>query len=107
MSVYEILFPPDETQYKGMVHLAVLNKDKEMKSLGSCIFEDLPKRIEKMEFLKSRNCKDVTIIDTIKIFYIQCTSKVHSYLYKFLLSSNTLKPSIRTSRYRFYCYISI
>lgn len=55
MAVYEILFPPDETQYKGMVHLAVLNKNKEMKSLGSCVFEDLPKRIEKMEFLKSRN----------------------------------------------------
>ena len=54
MAVYEILFPPDE-QYKGMVHLAVLNKKKEMKSLGSCYYADLPKRIENLTIMKSRN----------------------------------------------------
>lgn len=54
MAVYEILFPPDE-QYKGMVHLAVLNKKKEMKSLGSCYYADLPKRIESLNIMKSRN----------------------------------------------------
>ncbi len=54
MTVYEILFPADE-KYKGMVHLAVLNKQKEMKNLGGCFFADLPKRIEEFTILKSRN----------------------------------------------------
>ncbi len=54
MTVYDILFPADE-KYKGMVHLAVLNKQKEMKSLGGCFFADLPKRIDELTILKTRN----------------------------------------------------
>lgn len=54
MTIYEILFPPDE-KYKGMIHLAVLNSKKEMKSLGGCYFADLPKRIAELTILKSRN----------------------------------------------------
>ena len=54
MGVYEILFPPNE-KYKAFVHLAVLNKKKEMVSLGGCFFEDLPKRIEELNVMKSRD----------------------------------------------------
>ena len=54
MTVYEILFPVDE-KYKGMVHLAVMNKQKEMKSLGGCFFADLPRRIDELRILKTRN----------------------------------------------------
>lgn len=54
LTVYEILFPPDE-KYQGMIHLAVLNKNKEMKSLGSCLPKDLPERIETLKIMKSMN----------------------------------------------------
>ena len=54
LTVYEILFPPDE-KYQGMIHLAVLNKNKEMKSLGSCFPKDLPERIENLKIMKSMN----------------------------------------------------
>ena len=52
MGMYEILFPPNE-KYKAFVHLAVLNKKKEMVSLGGCFFEDLPKRIEELNIMKN------------------------------------------------------
>lgn len=54
LNVYEILFPANE-EYQGMVHLAVLNKNKEMKSLGSYLPKDLPDRIETLKIMKSMN----------------------------------------------------
>lgn len=54
LNVYEILFPANE-KYQGMIHLAVLNKKKEMKSLGSYYPKDLPERIENLKIMKSMN----------------------------------------------------
>ena len=54
MTVYDLLFPADE-RYKGMAHLAVLNKQKEMKSLGGCYYADLQQRIDNLTIMKSRN----------------------------------------------------
>lgn len=54
MNVYNILFPLTEHN-SGMAHLAVLNQKKEMKSLGGCFFADLPKRIEQLDIMKSRD----------------------------------------------------
>ena len=54
MEVYDILFPKDE-KYKGSVHLAVMTKNKELKSLGSCFFDNLQERIEQLDISKERN----------------------------------------------------
>lgn len=54
MSVYNILFPPDE-KYKSMVNISTLTKQKEMKSLGCCSFEDIENRVGKLKILKSND----------------------------------------------------
>ena len=54
MSVYNILFPPDE-QYKSMVNISTLTKQKEMKSLGCYSFEDIENRVSKLKILKSND----------------------------------------------------
>ena len=54
LNVYEILFPANE-KYQGKIHLAVLNKNKEMKSLGSYSPKDLPERIKTLKIMKSMN----------------------------------------------------
>lgn len=48
LTVYELLFPPD-CKYKGDVHLAVLTRNKEFKVLGSCTFDKLGQKIEKLD----------------------------------------------------------
>lgn len=54
LTVYELLFPPD-CKYKGDVHLAVLTRNKEFKVLGSCTFDKLGQKIEKLDILQSCN----------------------------------------------------
>lgn len=54
MSVYNILFPPDE-KYKSMVNVSTLTKHKEMKSLGCYSFEELENRIGELKILKSND----------------------------------------------------
>ena len=54
MSVYNILFPPDE-KYKSMVNVSTLTKHKEMKSLGCYSFEELESRIGELKILKSND----------------------------------------------------
>lgn len=52
LTVYELLFPPD-SKYNGDVHLAVLTRNKEFKVLGSCTFDKLEQKIEKLDILQS------------------------------------------------------
>lgn len=54
MEEYNILFS-NESKYKGMIHLAVLNQNKELKSLGYCEFDKLQEKLENLTILKSRN----------------------------------------------------
>lgn len=54
MSVFNVLFPPNE-QYKSMVNISTLTKQKEMKSLGCCYFEDIEERINNLKILKSND----------------------------------------------------
>ena len=54
MSVYDVLFPPDE-KYKSMVNISTRTKDKEMKSLGCCYFADIEERISNLKILKSND----------------------------------------------------
>ncbi len=54
MSLYSILFPPNE-KYKSMVNISTLTKHKEMKSLGCYSFEELESRISELKILKSND----------------------------------------------------
>ncbi len=54
MSVYDVLFPPNE-KFKSMVNISTRTKDKEMKSLGCCYFEDIEGRISNLKILKSND----------------------------------------------------
>ncbi len=54
MSVYDVLFPPNE-KFKSMVNISTRTKDKEMKSLGCCYFENIEERISNLKILKSND----------------------------------------------------
>lgn len=54
MTVYDILFPPDE-KYKSMVNISTLTKENVMKSLGCCYFEDIETYVSKLNIFKSNN----------------------------------------------------
>ena len=54
MSVYNVLFPPDE-KYKSMINISTRTKQKEMKSLGCCYFEDIENYIGSLKILKSND----------------------------------------------------
>lgn len=52
--VFSVLFPPNE-KFKSMVNISTITRDKEMKSLGCCYFEDIEEHIRNMKILKSNN----------------------------------------------------
>lgn len=52
LTVFDVLFPPQEG-YTGIVHFAVLTKDKKLKSLGSSDFKHLTEKIKSIKIHKS------------------------------------------------------
>ena len=52
--VFTVLYPPNE-KFKSMVNISTRTKDKEMKSLGCCYFENIEERISDLKILKSND----------------------------------------------------
>ena len=52
--VFAVLYPPNE-KFKSMVNISTRTKDKEMKSLGCCFFENIGERISNLKVLKSND----------------------------------------------------
>lgn len=52
--VFAVLYPPNE-KFKSMVNISTRTKDKEMKSLGCCYFENIEERISDLKILKSND----------------------------------------------------
>ena len=50
----DVVFPPNE-KFKSMVNISTRTKDKEMKCLGCCYFEDIEERISNLKILKSND----------------------------------------------------